>query len=358
MAKANKLADELASSMAAADRLSADAELYGLRSEVASLRGKYKLALAQIDAERQRADSIAALARLPAKAIKIRKPSRSKGDATVIVGLSDWHCEELVRSETVNELNAFDLAVCERRITELAERFVALLEHQRQLVRIDRVVVWLGGDFLTGHIHEDCVELAQLAPLAATRWAGQRLRGFIDLVASMAKEVVVVTNSGNHGRVGDPRVGTELDHSFEQNLYLTMAGSETNSHVRWQVGESYLNNLDLDGFRVRFHHGHAVKYGGGVGGITIPMNKAVTAWDRLQTADLTVCGHYHQWSWLRASKFVTNGSLIGHNAYAIRIKAAYEPPCQSFIVVDHTRREVTDAKPIFCDRDLQERAAG
>jgi len=346
----------IAADVAGTDRIESDAEIARLRSELAGLRAKYKVALSQIDRERERADTIAGLANVPAKAMPAPKPKRTRGNATVILGLSDWHCEELVRTETVNGLNAFDLSVCDRRIRELAERFTALLNHQRQLVRIDRVVVWLGGDFLTGHIHEDCVELAQLAPLAATRWAGERLRGLVDMVAADAREVIVVTNSGNHGRVGDPRVGTELDHSFEQNLYLTMAGAEKNKNVRWQVGEGYLNNLDLDGFRVRFHHGHAVKYGGGVGGITIPMNKAVAAWDRISPADLTVCGHYHQWSWLRSARFVTNGSLIGHNAYAIRIKAAYEPPCQSFIVVDHKRREVVEAKPIFCDSDLPARA--
>jgi len=47
--------------------------------------------------------------------------------------------------------------------------------------------------------------------------------------------------------------------------------------------------------------------------------------------------------------------LIGHSAYATRIKASYEPPCQAMIVIDHGRREVTRAMPIFCDRDLQKK---
>jgi hypothetical protein len=178
------------------------------------------------------------------------------------------------------------------------------------------------------------------------------------MVADMTPEVIVATNSGNHGRSTEKlRIGTELDHSFEQHMYLTMAGQEARKNVRWQVGEGYLNVVDLDGFRVRFHHGHAVSYGGGVGGITIPTNKAIAAWDRIDRADLTVFGHWHQFSWLRAGRYVSNGSLIGHSAYATRIKASYEPPCQAFVVVDHERREVTDAKPLFCDRDLKQRAA-
>ncbi len=359
MAANKKLMDEVGDELASVDRLAADAEIARLRSEVASLKGRYKAALAQIDRERERADAIAGMAGIKAKPVKPGRLTKSvKGSATVIVALSDWHVEERVDPVTVNGLNDYDLDVADRRIGELSERFAVLLEHQRQLVKVPRVVVWLGGDFLSGHIHPDTAEMAQLPPLSAIRWAGERIRGFLDMVADMTPEVIVATNSGNHGRSTEKlRIGTELDHSFEQHMYLTMAGQEARKNVRWQVGEGYLNVVDLDGFRVRFHHGHAVSYGGGVGGITIPTNKAIAAWDRIDRADLTVFGHWHQFSWLRAGRYVSNGSLIGHSAYATRIKASYEPPCQAFVVVDHERREVTDAKPLFCDRDLKQRAA-
>ena len=360
MAAKRRIVDDIAADVANVSQLATDAEIARLRSELASYRGRYKAALQQIDAERERADSIAGLSGIKSVRPALTKSVKGrKHQATVIVALSDWHTEELVREETVNGLNAFDVEICERRIGELSERFATLLEHERQLVKVDRVVVWLGGDFITGHIHEDCAELAQKAPLAAMRWAGERIQGFLDMVAGMAKEVIVVTSSGNHGRSnhGKIRVGTELDHSFEQNAYLTMAADERRKNVRWQVSGGYLNCLDLDGFKVRFHHGHALVYNGGVGGIAIGAAKAIAAWDKIEHADLTVFGHYHQFSWLRAGRYVSNGSLIGHSAYAVKIKATYEPPCQAFIVVDHGRREVTKALPIFCDRDLQQRRA-
>jgi hypothetical protein len=343
--------------------VSRDAEIARLRSELSSLQGRYKAALQQIDAERERADGIASLSAIGTKKMPRRAlPKSPRGTASVIVLLSDWHCEERVDGATVGfdqagrPLNDFDLAVCDKRIAELSERFGVLLEHERQLVRIPRVVIWLGGDFLSGAIHPDTADLAQLPPLAALRWVGERLRGFVDAAAGMADEVIVVTSSGNHGRMTEKlRIGTEMAWSLEQSLYLQLASQETNKRVRWQVGEGYLNVLDLDGFVVRFHHGHAVRYsGGGVGGITIPINKAIAAWDKIRPAHLTCQGHYHQFQWLRAGRYVANGSLIGHSAYATMIKAAYEPPAQAFIVVDHKRQEVTKALPIFCDRDLQE----
>jgi hypothetical protein len=337
-----------------ADRLRADAELAKLRSELAATKTRYASALRQIDLERERADSLAGLAGLQAKAMRRQsKPARPNA-ATALVVLSDWHCEETVTREQTAGLNAFDLETADLRIAELARRIGVLVEHERQLVKIDRIVIAALGDFISGHIHEELVETCSLAPMAATRWAAARLRGIIDMAADMAREVIVVTQPGNHGRSnhGKPRKATEHDHSFEQNAYLMMAGGETRLNVRWEIAAGYLGYLDLDGFVVRYHHGHEIRYQGGIGGIAVPVNKAISAWNRSRPAHLDVFGHWHQWGWLRG-KYVSNGSLIGMSAFALRIKAEFEAPCQSLVIVDHGRREVSRAVPIWCDADLR-----
>ena len=44
---------------------------------------------------------------------------------------------------------------------------------------------------------------------------------------------------------------------------------------------------------------------------------------------------------------VANGCLIGHNAFADRIKAEYQSPSQSLIIIDHDHNRVTKVLPIF-----------
>jgi hypothetical protein len=354
MAQQKRLVDDVDKAAANATQLAADAELARLRSEVASLKGRYKAALQQIDRERERADSLVQLRGIePAAVRNSRNAKGTKHAATMVVLLSDIHCEEVVRPETVNGLNEFNLDVCDARLAELWQRFFAMLEHERQLCRIDRVCVWLGGDLISGMIHPELAEENSLHPLAAKRWIGSRLRGFIDAASERVKEIVVATSCGNHGRTTEKLRTNEADTSYEHDLYLTMQAEERKKNVRWQIGEGHLNYVDLDGFRVRFCHGHAIRYQGGIGGIHVPLNKAIAAWDSTTRADLTCIGHWHQFSWGRSGRYVTNGSVIGHSAYAIRIKANYEPPCQAAFVIDHGRREVTKAYPLFCDRDLR-----
>ena len=162
-----------ANDVASQQQLQADAELARLRAELAVLRNKYKVALEQIDSERERADRFTALQGVTpvalTKTVKAHK-KRAKHDATAILMLSDIHCEERVLPETVNGENNYSLDVCQLRMAELEERFLDCLEHERNQADVRRVVIWLGGDFITGHIHPDCVEVAQLSPMNATRW--------------------------------------------------------------------------------------------------------------------------------------------------------------------------------------------
>ena len=113
VAKTATLAEDVAAGMVTADQLAADAELARLRSEVATYQKRYKAALAQIDRERERGDALVSLKGIAARHAKPPKQTKqTKHDATMVVLLSDIHCEETVRPETVNGLNAFDLDVC------------------------------------------------------------------------------------------------------------------------------------------------------------------------------------------------------------------------------------------------------
>lgn len=334
-----------------AEAIAEDVRSARLQAEVNRLRRQYRAALAAVDAERDRADALASLSDIKGKRHK-RQKRRGKGDATAVVVLSDWHVEERVTSESTNGLNCASLDIIDARLNELASRLEYLIAHERQITKISRIVIAALGDFISNIIHEDTAELAQLAPLAATRWAGERLRNIIDLAASLADDVIVATAVGNHGRsVMKPRIATENDHSFEQNLYLMMAMNEPHDNVTWQVGESYLNMVDLDGYRVACHHGHGIK-----GNVHTGASRAIAQWGRSFPSDLHVFGHHHQFAYLR-NKWLANGSVIGYNAYAMRIKAEAEPPCQSLAIVCHGRGECTRAIPVFCDRDLQKKEA-
>lgn len=149
--------------------------------------------------------------------------------------------------------------------------------------------------------------------------------------------------SGNTTR--KPRHATGAANSYEWMLYKTMAKHMGDKAV-WHVSDGYHLLLDLYGKTLRIHHGDGLQYQGGVGGLTIPVEKAIASWNKGVSADLDIFGHWHQSQ--QNPKWVCNGSLIGFNAYSIAIKAPYEPPSQTGFIFDKKRgRTVTF--PIFVD---------
>jgi len=121
---------------------------------------------------------------------------------------------------------------------------------------------------------------------------------------------------------------------------------ESDKRVRFHIAEGVQLYLDLYGMTIRFMHGDDVSYGGGVGGLTIPMRRAIADWDKTKRADLTLFGHHH--TAMDIGNAVGNGSLIGANAYGVRIHAAYEPPRQQFILIDGKRGK-SSVSHIFTD---------
>ena len=99
---ARRLTADIHAGIDHADRLRADADLARLRAELAATQGRYKAALRQIDAERERADSLAGLAGIKGKAMPRRsKPARPNSATAVVVRTApalcppdDWHSQE------------------------------------------------------------------------------------------------------------------------------------------------------------------------------------------------------------------------------------------------------------------------
>lgn len=288
-----------------------------------------------------------------ALALKDAKPSGQPlkvvtdedSEAVAFAIASDWHVEETVDPKTVNHLNEFNLDIADERIANFFRRVVKLTEIQRAGTRIDTLVLALIGDLMTGYIHEELRETNGLSPTETVLWLSERVGAGLKLLEKNFDKLVIPCNHGNHGRTTiKPRHATGAKNSYEWMLYQILA--KQFPQFEWHIADGYHNYLEVDGRIVRFHHGDGLKYQGGVGGLTIPVEKAIAQWNRAIRADLDVFGHWHQSQ--QNPKWISNASLIGHNAYAIAIKAGFEPPSQTYFLMDRKRGRTITA-PIFLD---------
>lgn len=264
------------------------------------------------------------------------KPTSVKSEAVAVAVASDWHAEEIVKSANVNGINKYNKEVFLCRSREFFEHVIRLTEIQRSGIEINTLVLYLLGDFTSGHIHEDLVETTRLSPLNAIAEVEAVLSDGIKALKQHFDKIIIPCSYGNHTRTtAKRRCSTASDHNFEFYMYNHLRNSLESEQVSFTISPGYHTYTNVLGHVIRSHHGDNIRYGGGVGGITIPVVKAIAQWDKGIRADLDVFGHYHQF--LCHRKFVANGSMIGFNDFALSIKADPEPPQQAYFLIDKKR---------------------
>jgi hypothetical protein len=326
--------------------------LKGLEAEVAELEDRQAFL-----------DEIASAPTPPA--YKVRK---GKGEgkrlpaATYVMLASDWHMGERVRPEHVNFRNEHTPEIAQARAHQFWNSQLQMLKSARAAWEINQGLLWLGGDLMTGYIHEEYMEENFLSPVEEALLVHSTLVSGIDylLDESDLKHVLVVTNHGNHGRTGKKMsVISSAKNSFEWLLYQFLKKwYEDEDRLTFNVASSYHNYADLYGFKIRFHHGEKIGYQGGIGGITIPANRRIqrqmaTLPIRFELTDqgashLDVFGHRHELMYPRL--FIQNGSSIGWNDFADQMGCSYQEPTQCSFVVDERHKLVSNYNPIIVER--------
>ena len=262
--------------------------------------------------------------------------SAGKSSSTPIICLNDWHVEEQIDPNVINGMNEYNPDIAKERISRALTKAIEFVERWRHMTKIDDIVIWFGGDLINGFIHEEFVESNFMSPTEALLWVQDQAYSAIRMIQRelKPKTITVLCNWGNHGRTTrKPRTETAYANSYEWLGYQNLARSfSDDSTVTFKIAKGYHLYAEIEGWRVRFHHGDGFNYRDGVGGITIPVNKAIARWNTGLEADFDFFGHWHQhqvnWRW------VCCGASVGFNEFAVRIRAAYQPPTQTIALMN------------------------
>lgn len=325
-----------------------DQDLQRLNAQLRDTTANYKTALDQLDSLRKQLHVTQQMETLlDTFVIEPRKTGAGSNEATVVAPASDWHVEEVVDPRTVSGLNAQTPEISKKRATNYFQNTLRLTRLLQQDIAIHNLVMPLLGDFISNDIHEEFPETNAEAPMHAIGTAQSYLISGIEFLLNHSKlQLSFPCHSGNHGRTTrTTRFGMENGHSLEFLMYRHMADYfRTEPRVKFDIAPGPHSYMSLYGRTLRFHHGHMIKYGGGVGGIFIPTYKAIAQWNKARPADLDIFGHFHQRK--DGGNFICNGSLIGYNSYALSIKADYEQPAQQLLLMDKKRGR-TCVWPVF-----------
>lgn len=314
-----------------------DLEQTRLHQENRQLKQRYRQALDEITQLELNLSAMAGTHEIETTPISVTTSPEVSSEVIPILGWSDWHVGERIDARTVNGLNEYTPEIAEVRATQLAVNSLRLIQKERLDRQVKRMVLWLGGDFISGYIHPELEESNWLSPTQEIQLAERLICQGIDLFLAQGdlEEIIVPCSIGNHGRTQDKsRASTGAYNSFEWLMYCNLSRHyRQEPRVKFQIADGYCNYLRIFDRVLRFAHGDGgFKYQGGVGGIHVGLNKWIMRANEAIKADMTVIGHFHSLKF--DHNFMVNGSLIGPSAYSLRMGFAPERPQQMFRLLD------------------------
>jgi len=281
-------------------------------------------------------------------------PVRGKALPGVPVAMwSDWHWGEVVFPDQVNGVNEFNLEVAHARAKRLLERTVRLLKNHVVNPDYPGIVLCLGGDMLSGDIHEELKESNDVPLLPALLDIYGVLCASIKVLADTFGKVFVPCVTGNHGRMSrKPQAKNRNFTNYDWLLYQLLAKHFANDpRISFYIPDGPDALFSVLGHKILLTHGDQFRGGdgmiGAIGPITrgnqkkLARNSAVN-----REYDTMMIGHWHQYMPLHRT--LVNGSLKGYDEYANSNNFGFEPPIQAMFLV-HPEHGIIMHLPVYLE---------
>lgn len=326
----------------------------GLRREVATLKAERR----ELESEAARLKVVATIraAGVPDAPPDwlVRTPRDSAAHhATVMALLSDTHFDEVVRPSEVNWRNAYNREIAEQRLQQFFRKVVQISQDYFASVTYDGCVLMLGGDILSGVIHDELVETNAATMMQGILHWTPRLAEGIAYLADTFGRVHVPVVIGNHPRFtrkprSKLRALDNADWLIGQMLADRLAAD---TRITFDVPDSTDAFVRVYDTRFLLTHGDQTSGGGGIGGIWPPIMRMrarkLTRYSPDQAFDWLAMGHWHQLI-PPTQGLIVNGALVGYSEFSAVNNFKPERAQQAMWLVT-PENGVTLSAPVFVD---------
>ena len=295
----------------------------------------------------------------PPKWLTTKKGSGTPGTPMTI--WSDWHYGEVVNPSEVGGLNEFNSKIAAERIKRLADRTVRLakgfaFKEYGKDVKFPGIVVCLGGDMISGDIHEELADTNDRKPMECIDELVDLIAAALAQLADEFGKVFVPCVVGNHGRTTKkPRMKGRIITSYEWNLYCSLNRHFRNDpRIQFFIPNETDAYFEVAGIPFLLTHGDGLGVKGGdgiigaIGPITRGVMKVMRSYEQIgKPIAKVIMGHWHQELWLPGS--IVNNALKGYDEYArLMLRAPFDRPGQNLWFV-HPEQGITARMQVYVD---------
>lgn len=275
----------------------------------------------------------------------LKKPRKVVNDNVPVVIWSDWHFGERVNRIEVGGVNEFNRAIAKKRVHTLVSKTIELCKHHMVKPNYEGIVVCLGGDLITGSLHEE-LGATNDGTVQQSIW---ELHGVLiwalDKIADEFGRVFVPCVVGNHGRdTHKPRMKGAVLQNYEWTLYNQLElYFRDDKRIQFMIPGETDAYFSVKGHRFLLTHGDRLGTGGGNGivGMLGPVVRGTWKMGHSERQigrdfDTLLCCHYHSYvARGDACPVIVNGALKGYDEYArLALRVPYSRPSQALFFVN------------------------
>lgn len=316
------------------------------------------------EAQRESADALAVKAiigglvekaggsTVPEWVTKVLKGRSGPGVPTLL--LSDFHWGEKVHPTQIGGVNEYNTVLAHERLHTCIDGAIHLLRILDPQMRYPGIVMPLGGDMVSGDIHEELAESNEMHTIPTVLDMEKQLAAAIILAADTFGAVFLPCVTGNHGRNTHKIRAKDRHHtSFDWLLYkLLEKRFENDKRITFLIPDGPDAYYQIHSVKYLLTHGDQFRGGDGMIGALGPIIRGDHK-KRSRNAqvdmgyDVMLCGHWHQY--LHLTRLIVNGSLKGYDEYAYSNNFGFEQPQQA-LWVTHPKYGITYRMPVYVDR--------
>ena len=309
-----------------------------------SLRRQLKRAEdAAVMTRRVRAEILRVAETDPAPPAWVAHVPPSSHEVTPLVILSDIHYSEVTRPGAVNGVNSYNPTIAKQRLQLWADLILRRCFDSRVHKDYPGLVVALGGDMVSGDIHEELAETNEVPTMTAVLELLEILIGVFEKLGTEFKQVFIPCTFGNHGRnTRKVRFKRRPYSNFDWLLScLLMKYLGRDERFQFLVPESTDTYFRVQGRALLLNHGDTTGARGGdgfigsLGPIKRGEGKVRRASEKMEMPfQHFLHGHWH--SQYVLGSILSNGCVCGYNEYAKdQLRAEPEPPQQILTFFNH-----------------------
>lgn len=284
----------------------------------------------------------------------ITKKAKPSSPGVPLLFLSDLHWGEVVYPSQVNNVNSYNLSIARTRLHAVVDSTVSLLRIIDPPNKYPGIVVALGGDMISGDIHEELAESNEMHSIPTVLDLLEHLIGALNMLADTYGAVFVPCVSGNHGRNTKKIRAKDRNHtSFDWMLYQLLARHFANDkRITFHIPDGPDAAFRIYATRYNLTHGDQFRGGDGMIGALGPIirgdHKKRSRNGQIDLSyDVLMLGHFHQY--MHLTRLLVNGSLKGYDEYANSNNFGFELPQQS-LHITHPRHGITFRMPVYAEK--------